>query len=24
GALWLTARRLRTPTYKLARGQRIA
>jgi ABC-type transport system involved in multi-copper enzyme maturation permease subunit len=24
GAVWLTARRLRTPTYKLARGQRIA
>lgn len=24
GAVWLTARRLRTPTYRLARGQRIA
>jgi ABC-type transport system involved in multi-copper enzyme maturation permease subunit len=24
GAAWVTARRLRTPTYKLARGQRIA
>jgi ABC-2 type transport system permease protein len=24
GALWLTARRLRTPVYRLARGQRIA
>jgi ABC-type transport system involved in multi-copper enzyme maturation permease subunit len=24
GAMWLTVRRLRTPTYRLARGQRIA
>jgi len=24
GAVWITTRRLRTPTYKLARGQRIA
>jgi ABC-type transport system involved in multi-copper enzyme maturation permease subunit len=24
GAVWLTTRRLRTPTYRLARGQRIA
>ena len=24
GALWITTRRLRTPTYRLARGQRIA
>ena len=24
GAIWLTTRRLRTPTYRLARGQRIA
>jgi ABC-type transport system involved in multi-copper enzyme maturation permease subunit len=24
GAVWLTVRRLRTPTYRLARGQRIA